>query len=590
MKLASLKEGQFVETGGYYTKGDAGQAKYLIVAAQAADGYSDHTLANGTVAVLQHSDSKLNLLQFGCKFDGTTTDTAAAQAAFNIGGTIIAPSNAKTKMGSITVVAPISIEGNNSEFEDLGLVSSAATIISPVRLRGMKFTTTAVAGVNAPYAINLRNIDNIDIKKCTFVNVRTSIRGDNGIIQYGVLLEDNEFDCNFSDWDYVSSQQDVIDIRGIQNVNITKNRIFATNVNRVFKIAAGTDQPAANPTGITNVVGLNISNNFIRGSVDTGGKQLLDLFNGTVEVNFESNSIDVTGFTTIYESKTGFSYTTLETLAAHNIHNNTVKSDGLFVKVQGAYGATGWVSNSYDTVKVSGNTYDNTSSLASDATVSCRFLNDIIVSNNTFNCKNIITDHYHLDISSCKIVNIQGGEYIRGGMVFATATTNAGGFAFNSQIEFLTVNGVVIDQYDNRAAIMPKDLPVVKSIVITNNTVTNDNLGASQQSAYWVRSCTVTDLIVTGNTAYIPPQTSLEKLSRNFSTVSGRLIDKNNGWLDKIYADSELNDISNDVNTQGKYESRVVFNNTQNLWVYASNLTAGGGWKDMAKNTINTPV
>ena len=53
MKLASLKEGQFVETGGYYTKGDAGQAKYLIVAAQAADGYGDHTLANGTVAVLQ---------------------------------------------------------------------------------------------------------------------------------------------------------------------------------------------------------------------------------------------------------------------------------------------------------------------------------------------------------------------------------------------------------------------------------------------------------------------------------------------------------------------------------------------------------
>lgn len=56
MKLASLKEGQFVETGGYYTKGDAGQAKYLIVAAQAADGWGDHTLANGTVAVLQSGD------------------------------------------------------------------------------------------------------------------------------------------------------------------------------------------------------------------------------------------------------------------------------------------------------------------------------------------------------------------------------------------------------------------------------------------------------------------------------------------------------------------------------------------------------
>ena len=75
MKLASLKEGQFVETGGYYTKGDAGQAKYLIVAAQAADGYGDHTLANGTVAVLQsNGDSSNSAVQFGA-LAGITNDS-----------------------------------------------------------------------------------------------------------------------------------------------------------------------------------------------------------------------------------------------------------------------------------------------------------------------------------------------------------------------------------------------------------------------------------------------------------------------------------------------------------------------------------
>ena len=64
MKLATLQAGQFVETGGYYVKGDAGQAKYLIVAAQAADGYGDHTLANGTIAVLQVG-SVIELASFG---------------------------------------------------------------------------------------------------------------------------------------------------------------------------------------------------------------------------------------------------------------------------------------------------------------------------------------------------------------------------------------------------------------------------------------------------------------------------------------------------------------------------------------------
>ena len=81
MKLASLKEGQFVETGGYYTKGDAGQAKYLIVAAQAADGYGDHTLANGTVAVLQVGDV-INVKQFGAVGDGVADDTLVIQAAY----------------------------------------------------------------------------------------------------------------------------------------------------------------------------------------------------------------------------------------------------------------------------------------------------------------------------------------------------------------------------------------------------------------------------------------------------------------------------------------------------------------------------
>ncbi len=59
LKLATLTTGQFVETGGYYTKGGGGAAKYLIVAPQAADGYGDHVLANGNVAVLQEMTDQL---------------------------------------------------------------------------------------------------------------------------------------------------------------------------------------------------------------------------------------------------------------------------------------------------------------------------------------------------------------------------------------------------------------------------------------------------------------------------------------------------------------------------------------------------
>ena len=80
MKLATLQAGQFVETGGYYAKGDAGQARYLIKAAQAFDGYADHELVNGTIAVLQVGYS-LDIRQVGAVIDGANNDTEAVKAA-----------------------------------------------------------------------------------------------------------------------------------------------------------------------------------------------------------------------------------------------------------------------------------------------------------------------------------------------------------------------------------------------------------------------------------------------------------------------------------------------------------------------------
>jgi len=80
LKLAKLKEGQFVETGGYYAKGGGGAARYLIVTPQAFDGYGDHELANGNVAVLQGAGT-VDVKQFGAVGDGVTEDTGPFLAA-----------------------------------------------------------------------------------------------------------------------------------------------------------------------------------------------------------------------------------------------------------------------------------------------------------------------------------------------------------------------------------------------------------------------------------------------------------------------------------------------------------------------------
>ena len=72
MKLATLNPNQFVETGGYYTKGGSGAAKYFIKAPQAADGYGDHVIANGNVAVLV-VEGDADVTQFGARATNAST-------------------------------------------------------------------------------------------------------------------------------------------------------------------------------------------------------------------------------------------------------------------------------------------------------------------------------------------------------------------------------------------------------------------------------------------------------------------------------------------------------------------------------------
>lgn len=94
--------GKVLETKGYYAKGDAGAARYLVVAAQAADEKGDHTLANATVALLQ-SAGTTNGRQFGATGDGVAVDTSPLLATYNSGNILTPDATAKYKTGQLSI-------------------------------------------------------------------------------------------------------------------------------------------------------------------------------------------------------------------------------------------------------------------------------------------------------------------------------------------------------------------------------------------------------------------------------------------------------------------------------------------------------
>lgn len=61
LKEARLKEGQLVETKGYYSAGDGGQARYLIQTSKGVDALSEE-LYNGNWAVMQSQISTNKIL------------------------------------------------------------------------------------------------------------------------------------------------------------------------------------------------------------------------------------------------------------------------------------------------------------------------------------------------------------------------------------------------------------------------------------------------------------------------------------------------------------------------------------------------
>ena len=135
MKLAHLAAGQFVTTQGFTAAGDGGGKVYLTAAAQAVDGLNDHTLAGGTVALVQ-GDVIITIA------DGDATPAVNKGNVFttaNTGATSITDFDAGVSGQQITVLVA---DGNTTfDFSSSGLVGNG----------GVDYVASTGDVVNATY-------------------------------------------------------------------------------------------------------------------------------------------------------------------------------------------------------------------------------------------------------------------------------------------------------------------------------------------------------------------------------------------------------------------------------------------------------
>lgn len=183
MKAASIQEGTSVETKGYYTKGDGGQARYLIKTAvdyvDTPDEYGDHTLANGNVAVLQY-EGAVNVKWFGTIGDGVADDTVAIQAAIDAssGGTLVGKSGeVYSCVGLVSVTSAITIRHASFVFWtdaiDQGFFVNASNVkFKAVVITGPQSTvdTGSQRGIYALGADSSNYLTGLEVSGCTIAN------------------------------------------------------------------------------------------------------------------------------------------------------------------------------------------------------------------------------------------------------------------------------------------------------------------------------------------------------------------------------------------------------------------------------------
>jgi len=209
-----------------------------------------------------------------------------------------------------------------------------------VTLDGLQLISETASDTVTPYAIGAINYDSLTITNCTIVNARVQHISRDTMNYEGCVIANNYFKSNFGKQDFEKRQNDIIRLSGIVDAQICHNRIELNNVHRVMKIQESFGSPYPNSKELARLSPWNSRNIIIEDNVITGRttsrKQVIDLFDGTAGVIIRNNYVDVRGFNSIVENKTGF--TLPDSIYTTHIHHNILKNDHLILAFQGSHG------------------------------------------------------------------------------------------------------------------------------------------------------------------------------------------------------------------------------------------------------------
>lgn len=168
MVLGYLVVGDTYDTLGYYSAGDGGAGRYLVVSGDTSDGYIDHLVNSSTDTAVLQAKETISLLQGGAYRDGLTETSTRANAVTSYANSsttckiVTSPAGVYLMSSPLLVYSNISLVGDG-RFVSLFKIDDGADVsaIETHNLAAMKAVVAPGAwltSVGVPYGFTIEGI------------------------------------------------------------------------------------------------------------------------------------------------------------------------------------------------------------------------------------------------------------------------------------------------------------------------------------------------------------------------------------------------------------------------------------------------
>lgn len=517
LPTASLRNGKFLSfdaTGQpILSSGTGNDTAFRTDVASTAVGADGSLLAGfrrsetGSVAMSVHAvlNGWLFVTMFGAVGDDATDNATALSNALlatdaSNGGDVFVPRGVYRVNSTITSSrTKIHLHGEKgSEIKFVGsLIPGIDFLGDHVTVDGIKFTSTLGGGTTPPVGIRATDASYFEVTNCTFNRLCLNDRCSQSTAERWFTCKNNTFQGDWTGW-AGSDSTNVIDVRGVQNIEISGNRFENVGLEKLIKVSCSLSQTNL-PIGAWRSKRLKVIGNSID-ITSTNGITVIDFFASTEEVVIANNNINVQGtFAHIIHCKPGDLATTQSPYQKNIVvaDNTIVGAVGVTdcVLLNGAWG-TAWFSVR-QTCNITGNTIQHDIG-GSNATVNVKGMNFANISDNTFDNASGNFRHAILAYNN-QITKVCDNYSAFGNFDFAGNGSTPDGLAYTNQPESITVSGNTIDDFDSQGAISFFNCTAIEELIIADNAIRNQTDTGSVVGCIHFSTVTITDLNIHDN-------------------------------------------------------------------------------------------